>query len=226
MTASLTGPYDIDGVIPGTPLESVPAGTNLLLTGTDETGATDLFYRILSVAPSRGESVVLVGTADTPRTLAERYRSTLPAGGSLDHLRIVDAAESGLDQELGPLSPTQVESAASPADITAIGIGITNHLRSGDVDRTRLGVNSLSPIIDGIGPERTFAFLHVLTSRVRMGDHLGLFLVDPTRHADEEVRIMRSLTDGVFDFQCTDAGDPVVRGAGVVSDVDDWTPIS
>lgn len=219
------GAYTLGDVASDTALDSVPAGTNLLLVGAPDTGATDFTVRVLAAAPRAAECVILATTDSAPATLAGRYQPTLETPDDLEHLYVVDAFHSGLERDIGPLSPTHVEAASSPADVTGIGVGVTNHLRSIPSDRVRLGLVSLSPIVDRIGPERAFAFCHVLMSRIDAADHLGLFVVDPTRHEPEHVRVFQSLTDGALNFRSVgDARE--VRGTGVVDDVSEWTPWS
>ncbi len=216
--------YAVGDAVTHPSLDSVPDGTNLLLVGDDASGAPDVVYRILAQAPQAAERVVLVTTEAEAGTVVERYQSVLADPEALDHLFVVDASTSGMSRDVGPLSPTHVEAAASPADITGIGIGITNHLRSIGTDRVRLGLVSLSPVLERLGAERTFAFLHVLTGRVRQHGHLGTFVVDPTRHETEHVDVLRSLTDGSFRFRVTDDG-RAFRGEGAVDAVGEWTPL-
>lgn len=218
------GAYTLGAAVPDAPIDSIAPGTNLLFVGDDTNGATGLVHRILAQAPTVGETVILVTTDENPKPLVETYQSVLPDSASLEHLFVVDASVSGLDRDLGPLSPTRVETASSPTDITGIGVGITNHLRTIQTDRVRLGLLSLSPLLEALGPERTFAFFHVLTSRVRRDGHLGLFTVDPSRHEREHVDILQSLTDGAFNFKLTD-GTPLCRGVGAVDAVSEWTPL-
>jgi KaiC/GvpD/RAD55 family RecA-like ATPase len=213
------GPYALGGAIPDGSVDSLPQGTNLLVVGDDADGAADFVFRVLAQAPRAGECVLLVTTDETPAALVDRYRTALDDTASLDHLFVVDVSQSGLERDIGPLSPTQVEAVASPADVTAIGIGITNHLRSIDTERIRFGLASLSPIVDRIGPERAFAFAHVLTSRVRTADYLGLFVVDPASHDASVVRILRSLTDGTLTVRRTDDGHRELHGTGALDAV-------
>lgn len=218
------GSYAVDDAVAHPSLDSVSSGTNLLLVGDEASGASDLLYRILAQAPHAGERAVLVTTEAETGPVVEQYRTNLADPDSLDHLFVVDASTSGLSRDVGPLSHTHVEAAASPADITGIGVGITNHLRSMGTDRVRLGMVSLSPVLERLGAERTFAFLHVLTGRVRQTGLLGAFVVDPTRHETEHVDILRSLTDGTFRFRTTEDG-RAFRGEGVVDALSEWTPL-
>jgi KaiC/GvpD/RAD55 family RecA-like ATPase len=214
--------YALDGVVAGTTLESVASGTNLLVVGDDDTGASDLVYRVLARAPRYHEHAILVTTERSTAAVVEAYRSNLADPDDLDHLRVVDGSHSGLERETGALPATQLEAAASPADVTGLGVGVTNHLRSIRSARVRIGVVSLSPVIDRLGAERAFAFAHVLTSRVRNADHLGLFAVDPSRHAAEHVRVLQSLVDGTFTVRTTDDGSRELRGVGAVDAVGEW----
>jgi KaiC/GvpD/RAD55 family RecA-like ATPase len=218
------GSYAVGDAVVHPSFDAVPDGTNLLLVGDDASGAPDCVHRLLAQAPHAAERVILVTTEAEAGTVVERYQSVLADPGALDHLFVVDASASGVSRDVGPLSPTHVEAASSPADITGIGIGITNHLRSMETDRVRLGMVSLSPVLERLGAERTFAFLHVLTGRVRQLGHLGAFVVDPTRHEAEHVDVLRSLTDGTFRFRATDDG-RAFRGEGAVDAVAEWTPL-
>ncbi|WP_152043203.1 DUF7504 family protein [Salinigranum salinum] len=213
----MDGAYVLDGAL-GDSLDAISSGTNLLVVG-DEAGASDLSYRILARAQRYRECVVLVTTTETTASVVDAYRSHLADPDDLDHLHVVDASHSGLERDTGPLSPARVEAAKSPGDVTGIGVGITNHLRSIKSDRVRLGMVSLSPVVERLGPERAFAFFHVLTSRVRNADQLGLFVVDEARHDGEQVRVLQSLVDGTLVFRTTDDDRRLVRGTGVVEGV-------
>jgi KaiC/GvpD/RAD55 family RecA-like ATPase len=217
--------YLLDGTIPGVPLDSVPSGTNLLVVGDETTGAAEFVYRALARAPLYDEHTILVTTEQSVAALVEAYRSRLGEGDDLDHLRVVDASRSGLERDTGSFSPARIETASSPGDVTGIGVGITNHLRSIRSDRVRLGMLSLSAVVDRIGPEQAFALFHVLTSRGRTAGHLGLFVVDPTRHDSHHVRTLQSLTDGAFTFRTTDDGRRQVRSVGIADAVSEWTDV-
>ena len=220
--------YVVDGALPDPTPDLLPLGTNLLLVGNDDTGAATVAYRLLSLAPRYNESAVLMTTERTVAAHVDAYRSELVAADTpddLNHLFVVDGSQSGLERDTGPLSATHVESAASPADVTGLGVGLTNQLRSIPGDRARVAVLSLSPIVDRLGPERTFAFAHVLTSRVRNADLLGLFAVDPGRHQPEHIRIFQSLVDGSLRFRTDDDGRPKLRGTGCVDALSTWTDI-
>lgn len=216
--------YTVGDAVPHPSLDSLPAGTNLLLVGDDASGASDLLYRVLVQAPRVSERVIIVTTEGDAGTVTRRYRTKLADPDSLEHLFVVDASLSGLARDTGPLSPTRVEAASSPGDITGIGVGVTNHLRSIGTDRVRLGTVSLSPILEKLGAERTFAFFHILTGRVRQAGHLGLFVVDPSHHEATHVDVLQSLTDGAFRFRKTEDG-RTFRGEGTVDAVSDWTPL-
>lgn len=225
MTAnSSAGGYVLDGVTPGGPTD-VPSGTNLLLIGDETSGVDTLTYRLLATAATLRESVVLLTTVGTAKTHVEAYQSALDDPTDLDHLFVVDGSRSGPERETGPLSPTNVEAASSPGDVTGLGVGLSNHLRSIQSDRARVGFISLSPVVESLGPEKAFAFCHVLTSRIRNADLLGLFVVDPTRHEAEHVRILQSLVDGSVRVRSTDDGRSQVRTTGVLGDRSEWTTI-
>jgi hypothetical protein len=220
--------YVVDGALPDPAPDLLPTGTNLLLVGNDDTGAATVAYRLLALAPRYNESAVLMTTERAVAAHVDAYRSELAtpdATDALDHLFVVDGSHSGLERDTGPLSPTHVESAASPADVTGLGVGLTNQLRSIPGDRARVALLSLSPVVDRLGPEKTFAFAHVLTSRVRNADLLGLFAVDPTRHQPEHIRIFRSLVDGSLRFRTADDGRPQIRGTGRVDAVSTWIDV-
>lgn len=224
MTDAPADSYVVDGALPDPAPDLLPTGTNLLLVGNEDTGAATVAYRLLAPAPRYNESVVLMTTERSVSAHVEAYRSVLADPDDLDHLFVVDGSHSGLERDIGPLSPADVESAASPADVTGLGVGLTNQLRSIPGDRARVALLSLSPIVDRLGPEKAFAFFHVLTSRVRNADLLGLFAVDPTRHQPEEIRILQSLVDGSLRFRTAAEGRPQIRGTGCV-DAISWTDV-
>jgi hypothetical protein len=215
--------YAVDEALPG--VDVLPVGTNLLLVGNESTGAVTATYRLLASAPRYQESVVLMTTDRAAAAHIAAYRSELADPDGLDHLFLVDGSRSGPERDAGPLSPANVEAASSPADVTGLGVGLTNHLRSIGDGRARLGLLSLSPVVDRLGTEKAFAFFHVLTSRVRQAGLLGLFVVDPTRHEAKHVRILQSLVDGSLRFRLADDGRRQFRGRGAVDAVSAWTDV-
>ena len=101
-----------------------------------------------------------------------------------------------------------------PEDLTGLGIALSESLSpagGGDADPTRfvLAYDSVTALLQYVDTERTFRFLHVLTSRVRAANALGVFFMDPAAHDDRTVRTVEALFDAVVEQD--DDGEWVVR---------------
>ncbi|QIB75492.1 hypothetical protein G3I44_15025 [Halogeometricum borinquense] len=83
------------------------------------------------------------------------------------------------------------------ADLTDIGIGMVSAFETLDGANVRVVFESVSDLIETTDEEAVFSFLQLITERVRVGGHFGLFTCDPSRHAPSTVATIESLFDDV-----------------------------
>lgn len=207
--------YDVEEVL--LQLATVPAGTNLLVSGPAMVGKTELAAELTSVGVERGEHAVVV-TADEG---ARQIRSQFP---ETDRLHVVDCTGSG-----GSFDDTEVDKfVSSPGDLTGIGIGITKCTQSigeGASDGVRLAVLSLSTILRYTSLDALFNFVHVLTGRIASTGYLGVFTVDPTLHDDRTLNTIRAQMDGLVELREAEDGGRQARVTGLPDASGEWTTL-
>lgn len=199
--------YWLGDSIPGDVPESVPRGTNLLVVGPPMVGKQRVTLRVLAEAPRHEQASVLVTTSTTAEKIEREYRECAPTD-DLSHLRIIDATGIDAGGAEDAENSRCTHAVSSPADLTGIGIGITESAQAFDDRPIRLGFVSISMLLQYMDSERVFSFLHVLTNRVSQSGYLGVFTFDPDAHETRTLHAIKSLFDAVVAVEETDAGDP------------------
>lgn len=199
-TSSKEEGYRLADSIPGDVPESVPLGTNLLIVGPPMVGKQRVALRTLAQAPRYDQASILVTTSIPVNKLEHQYRKYAP-NEDLSHLRIIDA--TGAKAEGTRCTHT----VSSPADLTGIGIGITENVRAVEGRRVRLGLVSISTLLQYLDSERVFSFLHVLTNRVSQSGYLGVFTLDPDIYDTQTVQAIKSLFDAVVRLEENEDGE-------------------
>lgn len=178
---------------------SVPSGTNVLVTGPPLTGKRQLGRQILQHGMGDGQGGIVISARDT----AERVRELFDGG--TDHeeelLGVVDCVTKHVGRS--PTETDTVRYAASPSDMTGIGISfaefIEYYLREHDVHRNRVLLNSVTTLLQYSSLQTVFRFLHALTTRVREVDAGGVAIIESTVHDAETMGTVRELFDGVVE---------------------------
>lgn len=202
------------------PIEQFDAGT-FLLAGPAMSGKYELLLDILAEGCARGEGALVVTTNRDAASIISDFETRI--GEHPSTLRIVDAVSErqGSRQEV---PSGMVEHVSSPADLTGIGIAVSEQLQAlseADVELTRVGFHSLSTLLMYTDVESTFRFLHVLTGRISSIGGLGVFVIDPTTHDESTVNTLKQLFDGMIELRNGDEGREV-RVLGVPNVATDW----
>lgn len=204
------------------PLDELEPGA-LLLSAPAMAGKYDLLLDLVAEGIHHDEGVIFVTTNETAAgvvdDLGERVNSTM------DQVYVVDC---GSDRPAHDLSvpEEQVDYLSSPADLTGIGIGVSERLRSlsdAGVTGTRVALHSVSTLLMYSNLETVFRFVHVITGRIATVDGLGVFAVDPTSHEDGTLNTLKQLFDGVIELR-DDDGRREVRVVGIPDGPTEWVP--
>jgi len=209
--------YDVGDVLP---VDSVPAGTNLLIGGPPMTGKAALALSLISDGCPRDEGAVVVTTRDDADRLLSRTTALADAVAE-GRAGIVDCVTRGRGDD--PRETAWKRYVSSPGDVTDVGIRTAGLLRALDergVERVRAGLVSLSTMLMYVEPRRLFRFLHVYTGRVQAGDLLGLGVM---QLGDREAfDTFAPLFDGMVQTRLNDRDERELRVVGVVDSPTDW----
>jgi len=184
---------------------SVPAGTNVLVLGSSILGADECVWQVLEHGLSIGQPGILVTT------------SHVSSDQLTDGLLFVDGSgTAGGDRP----EMQSVERIGSPGDLTGIGIGWVKCARAigdGATGGLRVGLISISMLLQHVDSDRVFNFLHVLTGRISAAGYLGIFTLDPGSHEDAVVNQIKAQFDGVIELEETDESGVTATLRGRVS---------
>ena len=203
------------------PVEDLEPGT-YLLAGPAMSGKYDLLLSLITEGIEGGDGALFVTTNDDASGVIgdiEERVGELPG-----NVRLVDCVTER--QGAGSLPADRVEYVSSPADLTGIGIGVSEQLRRfahSDVERTRVAFYSLSTLLMYADLETVFRFLHVLTGRVDSIDGIGVFAIDPTTHDESTINTLKQLFDGMIELRDGNDGREV-RLVGIGEGSTDWVP--
>lgn len=202
------------------PIQSLDTGT-YLLAGPAMSGKYDLLIDLVVEGLSSGEAGLFVTTNQDAETVYSDIESRDVEAA--ERIRLVDCV-SDEQNVSGALSPDQIEFVSSPADLTGIGIGVSEQLRrfaETDVVRTRVAFYSLSTLLMYSELETVFRFLHVITGRVESIEGLGVFTIDPTTHDRSTINTLKQLFDGMIELRA-ESESREVRLVGIPDAPEDW----
>ena len=213
--------YDLDAVLPSSVVSEVAAGTNLLVSGPSMAGKRRLILRMLAQGASMDEGGAVVTTNDPASAVLGEYQELRDPDE--DYLQLIDCVGSQ-----GGGERDNVRSVGSPGDLTGIGIEfseIAREANEADIQRFRIGFDSITPLVMYVDLQRLFRFLHVFTSQIQSNDWLGIFTIDPSSHEEQAVNTISQLFDGVIDIRLPDEGGREVRVRGITSSPTDWVSL-
>lgn len=209
--------YDIDATLPDGSVESLPAGTNVLITGPAMVGKRELAFQLLAAGHEEGEGVLCVTTSASASTMLDEFDRRVPTLDR-DRVAIVDCSGGDSQQAIREIATERV---SSPGDLTGISIStakLVQRFSERDVSDIRHGLVSISTLIQYINLNTVFKFLHIYTSRIEDTNGLGIFTLDSTSHDPKTVNTITSEFDCVIELRETDSGREVrVKGLPGVS---------
>ena len=192
--------YDIEAALPEGIIESLPAGTNVLVTGPAMIGKRELAFQLLSAGHEVGEGVLCVTTSASASTMLDEFERRVPTLDR-DRVAIVDCTGSESQQAIREIATERV---SSPGDLTGISIGTAKLVRrftDRDVEDIRHGLVSISTLIQYIDLSTVFKFLHIYTSRIEDTDGLGVFTLESVSHDPKTVNTITSEFDCVVELR-------------------------
>jgi hypothetical protein len=188
-----------------------------MIAGPSIGGARQLLLEMLADNDGQ-EGVMLISTDVGAKKIVESFEET---GGAFDTGRmcVLDCTQEGTSKD-GP-----VREISSPAALTGIGMEFSSlfeSLRRRDTPRARIGLLSISTLLLFAEDFRAvYRFLHTLTSRIRMGDGLGIASIDPEATDEQALGTVAQAFDARIDVR--EGGDFRVRG--LEDQPDEWLSV-
>lgn len=189
--------YAVERILP---VDELPPGT-YFVAGPPLTRKSRLLRELLVAGNERGENALFVSTNDDAETLLRRFGWEPDDRPTNFHVVDCITRQSGVPA----VEADHTSYAASPGDLTGIGMYLTTHLERlselGGTGRTRVAVDSVSTLLMYEEYQTVFRFLHVVKNRLEIGDALGLFAINTETHDDQRVRTILGLGDGVVEVR-------------------------
>lgn len=170
---------------------TVPAGTNLLVVGPPMAGTRQFGMELLAAGPE--DRPIIVTNRESALTIRRDHADFFDGPVGVIDCVTKQGGELRLD------SPS-VRYAASPDDLTGVGMELTDVLAGspdGNSGGERVLFDSVSTLLMYSGAERTARFLDVVTARIEEQDAIGLFTLNSLAHEDAVYERLCRLFDGV-----------------------------
>ena len=199
------------------PVESVPAGTTLLVTGQSASCTRTIATTMLAAGyPEEGS--IYISLADPAATVRREFETVLGATIG-DQLGVIDCTSSS-----PPHSSRTVRTAvSSPADQTGIAMAFSrqlDRLRDDGYTSIRVAVHSLSSMLSVADLRSIERFLTVITRTVE--EHAGVGVVTLDSRVDgEPVEQLRPVFSGVVEFRPTETSHEF-RVTGLPNAPEEW----
>jgi len=179
---------------------SVDPGTNVLVAGPPLSGKRRLAFEALARGADEREGSIVVTSRDGAERVLADFRSVLadPDGA---HIGVVDCVSQHQGQSAS--DSNLVKYASSPMDMTGIGIKFSEFLEEFYTERglgkSRVALDSLSPLLVYSDLQTVFRFMHVLTGRIEDAEAIGIHVIESTAHDAETMNTLKQLFDGVVE---------------------------
>lgn len=189
--------YDLGTELDG---ETVAPGTNILVSGPPLTGKRRLAREILQHGIDTGEGAIVITTRDSGDRVTSSFEFDAETHSS--PVGVVDCVTEHMGRST--TDTLTVKYAASPVDMSGIGIGFSNFIEYfyGELGReqNRVMIDSLTTLLIYSTLQTVFEFMHAITSRVDDVDAIGIHVIESTAHDEETLHTLSQLFDGTIEL--------------------------
>ncbi len=206
------------------------AGTNILVLAPSMSPAEDLAFALTKPLP--GEYAIVLSTNDRAAEVIDSFKVM---GADKRYVGTIDAITKSSTP--GIADTNRLMFVASPTDLTGIGIKFSKMVElifDGEFSDGETGLfpppirfclNSVSTLLMYRKREVMYQFLHVLTSKVKKIDGVGLYILNNESFDDKTISLIKQLMDGVFDVK-TEQNTNYLRIQGLKGVPSDWMGFS
>ena len=208
------------------PVESIDAGSTVLVAGPALSAAEDLVISMVGEASTAEEGMLFVSTNKVAEKLLTTCRRLQPEVRP-SRVGVVDCT----GQDIGSTdSEAEVKYVSTQSDLTGIGMkysALYESLYESSPDgRVRTGMVSLSSLVMYVGLRDVFRFAQTFANRIDSADGLGVFNIDPSMHDTKAVNTLTQLADMVIEVRDpeteTPGADGEFRVRGLRDHSDEW----
>jgi len=185
------------------PVETIPAGTSLLIAGPSLTRKRELMLRLVG-QETDAQGGAVITTKKSAGTILEQL-DIPPESDGREYLRLIDCVSQ--ERGMGEVEETATTKyISSPRDLTGLSIklsGVFQGLYEEDM-KTRVGLDSLSTFLMYHDLQRVYRMLHVLSGQIESAGWIGSFVIDSP--SDRELEVLTQLVDGMIETRESDDG--------------------
>jgi len=177
------------------PAEICESGTTLLCSPSMHGGDSgDAICTELLGSQGDDRTVLWVTYTRSPSACVESF----PDGAGEPSFSVIAVGETATadPETLGDVS---VETVSAPADLTGLGITLSQTLSK--TDDVTLCFDSLSALLQYVDRETAYEFLHAVTGQLYAAGATAHFHLDPTAHDRRTVDTLASLFDAIVDLR-------------------------
>lgn len=184
-------------VLPNSATTSTPSETALRST----TGGEDRVYEALHHLPVSTMNLLVLSYRHSPDTWLQQWREhggTVPQEFGFIRCGATTRSTASSEQhrETGRF-PSRVEVVPDPADVSTLKEYIRAYFNkwTGNGQQTVIYLDSLAPVLQSLGLDATYKFLHILTGRIKSINGYGYYLMRPEADNPELDNLLRDLVD-------------------------------
>lgn len=186
-------------------------GNVLLLSESLDPMARDTGFDLLTPTDAAETRVLAISYLDTPGDWLDRWTAQVGSLPRTVQLVTVGETAAGDDDWRSEATENVAVTRASPADLTGVGIAISDTLSTWaeTADRVVVCVDSVTTMLQYAPVATVFRFLHTIGRRFASVDALAHFHLDPAAHEEQTVARLTHLFDALVRIE---DGDLTVRG--------------
>lgn len=199
--APSNGEYHLTDALPNADIDSLEAGTNLLILGSGHDEMRSIVKDLLTAAPEYNEGSVLLSLDGEVEWLVEHFADSEAGVSSLS---IIEG--TGEPMSADGLEPEQLFSVDSPESLTELGMALIEYEDTcgASFDGNRIVFDSISELLAHVDEQRAFEFLAAFSGRIRVAEDFGIWLMHSQEHSQETVFTFRELFDIVVELPGSD----------------------
>jgi hypothetical protein len=206
------------------------AGTNILMLAPSMSYAEQLAYAL--VKPLTGEYTIVLSTNERTAEVIDYFRF---AGIDKHSIGVIDAITKSSVPSI--TDTPRLMFVTSPTDLTGIGIKFSNMIESifeGTFSQSESGlfpppirfcVNSISTLLMYRRLEVLFQFLHVLTTKLKKVEGMGVYTLNSESFDDKTLSLIKQLMNVVIEVKI-EGNDNYFRLMGIKGIDADWRKFS